>query len=126
MVLMLDAALESDIAAKAFAADDVGVTWRFALPHLVIPTTPLDAITLTGGVPLDRQIIGEAAVILVDAEVRHGLNHQLSQGPHERINATRRISGRTAIEGGREAELDPAVRTTWAGFSVGGAAAPSF
>jgi hypothetical protein len=23
-------------------------------------------------------------------------------------------------------ELDPAVRTTWAGFSVGGAAAPSF
>ena len=25
-----------------------------------------------------------------------------------------------------QTELDPAVRTTWAGFSVGGAAAPSF
>jgi hypothetical protein len=30
------------------------------------------------------------------------------------------------LERGEECELDPAVRTTWAGFSVGGAAAPSF
>jgi hypothetical protein len=28
--------------------------------------------------------------------------------------------------GKQRIELDPAVRTTWAGFSVGGAAAPSF
>jgi hypothetical protein len=46
--------------------------------------------------------------------------------PSRSISSTPHSRARSSLGGALGRELDPAVRTTWAGFSVGGAAAPSF